>query len=265
MKKTVRVLVFLALTVLWALCWPRLTRREEAPRPGPVILRVWNAETESAVGAWLRNRATAYEKETGQRVYLRAASARDAESALKDGLPPDVLVGPDEGVPVALRGYGLFVRDDEKAPLSPAPTGALFFRPSPSPGPAASPAPRPDETALSAVLAPPELESALPGTVPDRQAAASFFQGKARAALLTAGQASSIPFGYRAYALPEGKGFLPVAASSYTDAGAAFLRFLHTDASQRALASFGLYSSRLGLYGPEDPLRALIESGLSRD
>ncbi len=261
LKKLFVILSFLALSAGSLFLLPAALRAPDKPAEPLIILRVWNADQEIAVRAWLREQAKAFERATGQRVYLRAAAAREALDGVFQGLPPDALILPQGDRLLALRGYALIVRD-ETAAVSPAPTGALFFRPSSVPEAAATPAAWPNEKELGAILCPEALLNALPGTVSSAQPAKEFEEGKASAALLTPGQAAALTVGYRALALPEEKGFLPVKATAYTEAGQAFLSWLQGDAAQRALAQAGLFSPRLRLYGPGDPLRYLLECGL---
>ena len=256
LKKLFVILPFLALSCGLFFLLPQVLRAPETPEASFTILRVWNADDEPAVQSWLRGQAKAYEKATGQRVYLRAASDGEGQ-----GLLPDALIQPDGDHLLALRGYALIVRDENLA-VTPAPTGALFFRPSVPPEPAGTPAPFPKASELRAVLCIEALMNALSGTVMSAQPAADFAQGKADAALLTPGQAAKLNTGYRAYAVPDGKGFLPVRGRAYTEAGEAFLLWLQSDTAQRALAQAGLFSPRLRLYGPDDPVRFLIERGL---
>lgn len=260
MKKIAVTLLFLFLTAALVLLRP-------AAAPGRVdtdqpfsILRVWNGEKEPAVAAWLRNRTKAYEKETGKRVYLRAAAG--AELADPGAFPPDLLIYPGAENAVALRGYALVVRDEQGSAVTPAPTGALFYRPPASPGPAATPAPSPDLSALGAVLAPEELMDALPGTVRSADPVGDFLKGKADAALLTPGQTAQLGSGCRTRAVPDGKGFLAVSGRSYSPEGEAFLLFLASVPSQRALGDFGLFSQSLSLYTPDDPIRWQIDASL---
>ena len=262
-KNALLCLLALGVTALLILAVPRLTEAPEAPRDGLRITRVWITETEPAASAWLRERAAAWTRATGKRVYLRSAGPdeRNRDSAVT----PDLIVSAGEGVPAALRGYALIVRDDGVSAVTPAPTSALFFRPSATPGPTAVPAPAPDMHTLSAVLSPRELMNALPGTVLSADPAADFSQGKAAAALLTAGQAEKLSVGFRAYSLPDGAGFLTVGAQAYSEDGQRFLSFLLSEGSQRALARQGLYSPYFRLYGGDDPLRGLIEAGLPFD
>ena len=261
MKKLLKILFFLALSFGLLRLLPSALRAPEEREQPFMILRVWNAEEEPAVQSWLRGQAKAYERATGQRVYLRAASAQDAQDRIGLGLPPDALIIPEGDHLLALRGYALILRDENPA-VTPAPTGALFYRPSLPPERSETPAPWPDETELRAVLCPEPLLNALPGTVFSAQPAADLNQGKADAALLTPGQAAGLTIGYRAYALPDGKGFLYVKATAYSEAGEAFLAWLQGDGAQQALSRAGLFSPRLRLYGPDDPVRYLIENSL---
>ncbi len=264
MRKLPAILFFLALSAGSLFLLPAALRAPDPQAEPFIILRVWNADQEIAVGSWLRNQAKAYERATGQRVFLRAAAARDALDSVAQGLPPDALILPQGDRLLALRGYALILRGDA-APVSPAPTGALFFRPSPAPETAATPAPWPEESELGAVLCPEALLSVLPGTVSSAQPARDFEQGKASAALLTPGQAAGLTVGCRALALPERKGFLPVKARAYTESGERFLAWLQGETAQRALAQAGLFSPVLRLYGPGDPIRHLIENSLFSD
>lgn len=256
LKKLLTVLLFLTLSAGLLYLLPQALRPPETRDKPFAILRVWNADGEIAVQSWLRAQAKAYERAAGQRVYLRAAP----EST--DGGPlPDALIHPAGDQLLALRGYALILRDDSPA-VTPSPTGALFFRPSLPPESGETPAPWPEESELGAILCPEALMNVLPGTVRSAQPAVDFIQGKADAALLTPGQAAGLNTGYRAYAVTDGKGFLAVKGQAYTEAGEAFLQWLQNDAAQRALAQAGLFSPRLRLYGPDDPVRYLIENSL---
>ncbi len=256
LKKLFVILVFLALSCGLFFLLPQALRAPDKQDTPFTILRIWNADGEPVVQAWLRGQAKAYEKAAGQRVYLRAAPDGGDQNLL-----PDALVFPEGDHLLALRGYALILRDENPA-VTPAPTGALFFRPSIPPEPAETPAPFPKESELGAILCPEPLMNALPGTVRSDRPAADFMQGKAHAALLTPGQAAGLNTGYRAFAVPDGKGFLPVRGRAYTEAGEAFLHWLQNDAAQRALNRAGLFSPRLRLYGPDDPVRYLIENSL---
>lgn len=256
LKKPLTILFFLLLAYGLLRLLPAALRAPKTAEKPFTILRVWNADGEPAVQSWLRGQAKTYERATGQRVYLRTAPAGEDQ-----GLLPDVLIQPDGETLLALRGYALILRDENPA-ATPAPTGALFFRPSVPPERLETPAPLPEERELGAVLCPEALLNALPGTVFSAQPAADFAQGKADAALLTPGQAAGLNTGYRACAIPDGKGFLPVRATAYSEAGEAFLAWLQEDAAQKALGQAGLFSPRLRLYGPDAPVRYLIENSL---
>ena len=272
MKKIMRIiLALLATAALLFYGHDALREKRAAPPPKTVrMIRVWITEKEPAVSAWLRSLAAEYEKETGERVYLRNATEEEASAARRGeggAILPDAMIAPgDAEAPVALRGYALIIRDDAAAVATPAPTSALFFRPSPSPGPSPAPLLTPDPASCSAVLAPPELMSALPGAIRSVDPAADLTRGKARAALLTADQAVRLPFGYRAYPLPDGAGMLGVCAEIYSPAGEGFRAYLLRPDVQRALARYGLYSPCARLYSGDDPLRFLIEnSGAGRE
>ena len=260
MKKMLRTGFALLLTAALLLTVKSLWKQEQPSAPGPAITRIWLLEREPAVAAWVRSFSAGYEKETGSRVYLRAAMAEEATAARTgDGIQPDLLLYPGTGFPVALRGYALILRDDTAAVATPAPTSALFFPPPSTPGPSPTPAPTPDPASFTAVLAPEELMDAVPGTVRSHDPAGDLSRGKAKAALLTAGQAAQLTFGFRAFAVPEGAGLVSVCAQAFTPEGQRFLDALLRENSQRALRQAGLYSPFLPLYGPEDPLRRLID------
>ena len=253
------------LTAAFVLRHPGLTAPKEARRAPLPVVRVWITEKEAAVSAWLRKQAAAFEKATGQRVYLRTATEEEAEDARggREGVVgPDLLIGPGAGAPVALKGYALIVRDESAAVLTPAPTSALFFRPSPTPGPSPTPPPAPDWEGLGAVLVPADWRGSLPGAVVSADPAGDLAAGKAPAALLTAGQTARLAFGFRAWAVPGNAGGINVNAKALSPPGEELLVFLRTEAAQRTLRDHGLYAVSLGLYGEEDPLRALIESSL---
>ena len=266
MKKRgiVTLSALLATTALVCL-YPRLTQKTPAPEKGVQVLRVWVTEDERAVTVWLKERAAAYEKQEKRRVYLRAASRQEAEAALRGEagvVPPDIMVMPGLDSVVALRGYGLFVRNTAGAAVTPMPTGALFSRPTPEPKKTREPLREPNWAALTAVLCPKELTDAVPNAVETDDPAAAFAAGKAEAAVLTAGQAGQLPFGYAAYPLPNG--FLPVTARAFSADGGSFLSFLRGRISQFALRDAGLYTAlpNVRLYDESQPLRAMIEDSL---
>ena len=267
MKKVLGTVGMLALTALLIGLLPRLEGWREDEQKHFSITRVWVVEKEPAVSAWLRRRAAAFEKERGERVYLRLAAEEESDAVLRggDGPAPDLMILPRAGEPVALRGFALILRDEGASVPTPLPTSALFYRPTPAPQAMPSPHPTPDGREMSAVLAPRELAGAVPGAVVSLHPAEDFAAGKAKAALLTAGQAAGVKFGFRAFPVPEGAGFLPVGGQALSEAGEDFLSFLLSDASQQALSAHGLYAPGRRLYGGEDPLRALIESGRTWD
>lgn len=258
----------LVLTAALVLLFPRLTSPEKASIPGLRVTRVWTVDCDPAVGAWLKRQAAAFERAQGARVYLRTATGEEAALALEKGsgvVAPDVLVQPGKGLALARLGYALILRDESAPPISPAPTSALFYKPSPPPGPASTPRPTPDPGAVGTVLCPPGLDPSLPHLCLTQDPLAAFVKGEAPAALLTAGQAAQLPWGYQAHPLPEGGGSVVYGGLALTGAGAGFLDHLKTNTAQQALAAHGLYSvlPTLRLYDPAaDPLRALIERSL---
>ena len=266
-KPSVRVLLCclgLAATAGLLLLYPGHPGREEKAPSAPALVRVWIPEGESALSQWLRRRSAEYEKETKARVYVRSASEAEADAALagRDGAPPpDLLIFPRQGDPVALRGYALILRDDTAPAVTPSPTFSLFARPTPEPAPVPTPAPPAPEDRDRPALVPYECGGALPRGVRSASPLSDFLQGKADAALLTAGQAAQLPFGFRAWALPDGAGMVPFGARAETAGGEAFLAFLLRPSSQQALAEQGLYSPLYPLYQGKDSLYACIESG----
>lgn len=262
MKKWPFTLAALLLTGALVYCFPDLPgNRAEQAGHGPVI-RVWITEGEKAVGEWLKKQAAAYEKRENRRVYLRRAGEEEASLAARGApgaLIPDLIVGPGGGAALARKGYALAVRDDASPVVTAAPTSALFFRPSPTPGPTPAPEPFPDGAELGAVLAPAEMAGVMPGTVASADPVGALTAGRARAALLTAGQIARLAVGCRVYALPEGRGLLPVEGRALTGDGEKFLAFLREEEPQRGLADFGLYALEMRLYSPDDPVRYLVD------
>lgn len=263
-KRKIVTLTALALTGVLFLISPLIQEQKNITSAGHPILRVWILEEEPAVTRWLKKQAARYEKEAGQRIYLRAASSKEMDQALtgeKGAIIPDLMVMQGLDTPLLYRGYALILRDENAVIHTPSPTSALFFRPTATPGPSPSPQPEPDLTALSPILAPPFLVPSLPDILVSADPLAAFLAGKAPAALLTAGQAAQLSFGYRAYALKDGEGLTMVQARAMNSEGAAFLAFLKGEAAQRALADAGLYSCdpSIRLYDESDPIRALIE------
>ena len=149
------------------------------------------------------------------------------------------------------------------AVATPAPTSALFFRPSPVPS-SDRPGPTlPPWADVGAVLVPKEGKDAVPGAGLSKDPPGELAAGKARAALLTPGQAARLTAGFRAYPVPEGKGLIPVRAEALTEDGQSFLLFLLREDRQDALRENGLFSLTRRLYSPEDPVRYLVDG--SRD
>ncbi|MBR3019175.1 MAG: hypothetical protein IKH57_19200 [Clostridia bacterium] len=230
-----------------------------APPARLALTRVWVSEQEPALWAWLRKEAKKYEKETGTRVYLRAVPA-EMKTGGSDALPPDVWISSAGESVLALEGYALFYRNDEAGIITPVPTSLLFYRPTPSPGPTAAPAPTADIAQFSAILAPQNVPAAVSGIIRSAHPAADFADGKGDAAILTAGQAESLPFRVSALPLPGRSGFIAIRGTAATPAGASLLDALLSENAQRQLSEEGLYSPVFQLYQGADPLRAMIEN-----
>lgn len=264
-KKTV-VVTCLALLLTAGLASLAVSGKEDGDEKSQrriPFARVWLLDQGEDMKGWLRACCAAYEKVSGVRVYLRRASDQELESARggKEDVPlPDLTVG-GEGVCLARRGYALILKDETAPNVSPETGGGLFFRPSPTWGPPETPAPMPENVLQGAVLVPPGLSGAVPQEIISDQPAAALAQGKAKAALLTAGEAEALPFGFRAFAVPGGKGSLPVRGEALSAAGEALLDYLLSDAAQQRLSAQGLYSPRLLLYGG-DGVRGIIEKSL---
>ena len=257
------MLLALLATAALVCAFPWTQKSAPAPEAGVRMLRIWVVEKDAA--GWLRECAAAYEKQERTRVYLRAASLSEAEGALdgeKGIVPPDAVVMPGLETVLALRGYALFVRDAEAAVITPAPTAALFHRPTAAPLPKRKP-PTLDWAQIGPVLCLSELAGCVHDPLVCEDPAAALTAGKAEAAVLTAGQAGRLTFGCTGYPLPGAS--VPVTAQGLTVQGQAFLSFLRDRASQFRLKGVGLYSvlPDVRLYDESMPLFALIEEGLA--
>ncbi len=240
--------------------------KSEAPAR-ETITRVWLVNPEKEGSAFFKKQAAAWEKATGKQIYLRSATAQEALSALSGDthvIPPDLIIGLEAGEKIYAMGYALILLDTGAPIHSPAPTSLLFSPPTPSPGPTFTPAPTPDWAALSPVLCPERMKHALPGCIVSENPVNDLQNQKARAALLTAGQAALLQTGYQAHALPRGAGVYFRFGQALSAKGASFLAFLKTENAQRGLRDHGLYSPFLPLYGSDDPLRAKIDQSIPR-
>lgn len=267
MKRKITTPIALALTCLLVFYAPKLLMQAAPGQRSLNITRIWMDGIDPAAAKWLQKQSAAYEKKTGTRVYLRSASREEMEDALShqaQAILPDLIITRQAGEPLAYLGYALIVRDDGANVTTPAPTAALFYRPTSVPEPAATIAPTPDMTALGAVLSPDDLSHSLPGIIPSAQAREDFIAGKAPAALLTAGQAHALPFGYQAFPVPGKEGAEIISGRSFSKAGQDFSLFLMDASAQVNLKEHGLYSvlPQLQLYDENDPLRMLIEKSL---
>lgn len=258
MRKIITLFLALSLTagLVYALRWASLPSDDKNEKTPPLI-RVWITEKEPGLNRWLRWQASAWEKKTGIRVYLRAASSLDAEN----GAPlPDLMISETGNEPVAMKGFALILRDESAARMTPLPTSALFFKPTPSPGPSPTPGSTPDVVSFAGALCPETLAGKMPEAVKSEAPLRDFLLGKSDAALLTADQAGEVTMGFRAFPVPDGKGFVSFFAAAQSAQGRMFLDFLLSDAGQLALREAGLYSPRLLLYRGEGAIREMIDS-----
>ena len=257
MWKTAGTVLALLLTAALIWLFPRMGQRGSEHEEKQRLTRVWCTKEEAA--RWIRGLSAGYEKRTGKRLYLRLVSPGEIEAAGEMGAPlPDVLVFPGGERLIAYRGYGLIVRREGAVQPTPAPTSALFFHPTPSPRERPEVTPGIAWEEVGAVLAPREMQGAVPGTVESANPVRDWQEGRAKAALATAEQAAGLQ-GYALYPVPEGRGLAPIRARRFTQAGEEFLSFLLEEEAQRALKAAGLYALSLRLYGMEDPFRFVVD------
>lgn len=259
MKRAVRCALALLATGLVALAAPYALGPAEKTETAPGVVVVWVDEGERVLLPWLKKAAAAYEKETKNRVYLRMAAPGETSQAMASTVPvlPDVLAVSGAGRVVAYQGYALAVKDPSAAKTTPAPTPALFRRPTAIPL-ANTPVPLPFPNDLQGAAVPAEMLHIYPGeknTAPLE----ALKNGKAQAALLTAGQAAGLGNGYTVYG--RGDFFLPLECRALTEDGERFLLFLRSLVVQRLLRDVRLFTfdgSRL--YGPEDAILYELEN-----
>lgn len=254
MKKAFRCAAALVLTGLLLSCLPALKSAGKEAERREKLTVVWMQEGDTDTAAWLKKAAAAYEKKTGGRVYLRYAAAEERQAA-RDG--PDVVMGED-GITVARRGYALLVPDDTAPMPTPAPTPALFIRPTQAPALATPP---PQKVQMPKVIALPEAFSGLvEGGYVTGSPLNDLSSGKAGGALLTPVQAARVQGGYGVIA--EKRFFLPVAARALTAEGQNFLAFLRSGEGQSLLTTQRMFSwdENLHLYSPDTPLLYQMEN-----
>ena len=262
-RKALTLFSLLLTGILFALS-PLLQPDEPLSSDMLSVTRVWLMDDEPAVGRWLKKQAAQYEKSEKERVYIRTASREEIENALsgaENAIIPDLIISQGLAQPLLFRGYALIIRDEQAKIITPAPTSALFYRPTAAPGPSPAPAPAPDFSSIAPILIPAFLSSSLPGCTQSADPFSAFSAGKSPAAVLTAGQAMQLSFGYRAHPLPDKEGLLAVNANAMTLQGEKLLSRLQINEAQQALAAYGLYSFNpsLHLYDESDPIRAMIE------
>ena len=220
------------------------------------LLVIWMQEGENDVAAWLKKAAAAYEKKTGNRVYLRYASAE--EWSLSGEEKPDALIPAEEGAVLAYRGRALIVPDETKPAATLAPAPSLFIRPTLPPAADLS-TPAPLKTTPERVAVPEGFLSIVENSYVSKTPLSDFSSGKADGALLTPLQAQQVKGGYSVQVQPAY--FVPVRGMAVTEDGQAFLSFLRSDEMQRALTIQRLFSwnPELFLYGSENELLHQME------
>ena len=234
-------------------------RTFSAPDTHLRLIRVWAAEQEPALWSWLRKEAARFEKETGARVYLRAAPMDSASSF--DGLvPPDLMISTHGGETVALQGFALFFRNEGAPNVAPRPTSFLFVQPSPTPTPALFPEPTNSARRFSAVLTSMPFLHTVSNAILSSNPLRDLIDGKGDAAILTVSQAEQLPFQAGMQPLPGRSGFRSICARASSSGGETFLRHLLGTSSQRALADVGLFSPLFRLYHGVNPWRETIEN-----
>lgn len=256
MKKGIYcVVAFLLMAVLLALA-PVLFQNKEKSAPAKELLVVWMQEGESDVAAWLKKAAAVYEKKTGQRVYLRYASAE--ERSLAGAEKPDALIPAEEGAVLACRGWALIVPDETKPAATPLPAPSLFIRPTLSPAADVS-TPAPLKKVPEKVAVPEAFLSVVENSFVSDTPLNDLSSGKADSALLTPVQVQQLKGGYSVQARPEY--FVPIMGRAVTEDGQAFLSFLRSDEMQRTLTSWKLFSWRgdFSLYNAEQTLLHQME------
>lgn len=248
----------LLLTGILIGCLPTLRRDKEENTQQNKLLVIWMQEGENDTAVFLKKAAAAYEKHTGDRVYLRYAAEdeRLAASEKAEGTADVVMMA--GGIPVAYRGYAILVPDEGVPAVTPAPTPALFIRPTPS---AHSATPAPQTVQMPATVALPEVFAGkVPGGYVSLNPMQDLRDKKAGGALLTPSQIENWPGGYGIIA--QGDFFLPIGAKALTEDGQKFLSFLRSEAGQSLLPGQKLFSwdKAMRLYSPDQPLLFQMEN-----
>lgn len=240
---------------------PGLFHLPSEEQAGKELLVVWMQEGEEDTAAWLKKAAAAYEKKTGQRVYLRYASAEERKLAGDE--KPDALIPAEEGTALAYRGWALIVPYETRQAVTPAPVPSLFVRPTQPPSEDIS-TPAPLARQPEKVAVPEGFLQTVEKGYASKTPLSDLSAGKAEGALLTPVQAMQVKGGYSIQARTEY--FLPVMGRAITEEGQAFLSFLRSDDMQYALTGRKLFSwnAGLSLYGPENELLYQMEKSLKQ-
>ncbi len=253
------VMALIATGVLMTL-YPLLEEHLPEDRLKELIV-IWLPKGESDTAAFMKKAAAVYEKQTGCRVYLRTCSEQELQGASSDSedvIRPDGAIGAGN-VPLFYRGYALVVPDEGKQVQTPAPTPALFYRPTATPQ-LTTPEPRRFPEHLASVSVPQGMENVLENSKVSENPLSDYASGRVQAALLTPRQIDQLKFGYQAHVRADF--FCPVMGAAFTEDGERFFSFLRSDEVQRLLAGQKLFSwnREMQLYGPEQELMYSMEN-----
>lgn len=254
MKKWAYSVAALVLMAGLAVFAPGLMHGESGRTAEKELIVVWMNKADGDAGAWLKKAAAAFEKKTGKRVYLRYASQEERERLQNRGeIFPDVVTGGEKGAVLAMCGWALIVPDASNVSVTPAPSPALFIRPTAVPqndAPSSTPVP----LSVKNVAVPPEMTGRISGAYVSENPLSDVLNGKADGALLSPRQAAQMKNGYTWSV--GGEYFLPIRGEAYTDNGQQFLAFLRSMEGQRLLVSQRLFSwdASCYLYGAENSL-----------
>lgn len=261
MKKGLMFGLAILLTVLLCALFPTSQREEAQTEKGAYVLRIWAAEGQGDINAWLKQAAALYEKNHAHRVYIRTASKEEMQQAMTgENIPsPDVLILPGEGVPLAFRGYGLVLLQEGEAKETLPPKPLLFIRPT-LPPPKQTPTPAPFPENLTVIAVPASMQGKLNGGMVSQNPLKALLQGDAMAAVLTFPQIQQIKTGYVFY--PRGDLFEPLGGRALTKEGEEMLSFLRGEGAQGLLTKQYLFSwdEKMRLYPPEMELLYAMES-----
>ena len=260
MKRVFTCALALLMTAALAALYPFLEEGEGMPEEEKTVV-VWMQSVEDGGASFLKKAASAYEKETKNRVYLRTCSKDEAENVLAGvaAVVPDMMVLEERGVPIFCRGYVLVVPDAENMQPTAPPAPALFQRPTATPA-LSTPPPRPFPDKLEKVALPSVFEGAVEGGYVSETPLSDLTNKKAKAALLTPPQVLQMQGEYQVHV--RGDFFLPVMGLAMTETEEDFLAFLLSLPVQEMLKEQKLFSAyrNLSLYSPDTPLLSQMEN-----